>query len=189
MDSNWGEIAENRINRELNFDNIHSRADFKEAVEKLLRNTPDMYGNYRGLNIIHARKKPFDDIIDEMWEDSTAKERVEKKEQENLEALRKAQILEAKRPRRSREADERKTHRKTREANKRSVARWRKGRYKTADIRGVDTKRRSLFSTKNLITRRDVRLKNIRVDIDKIGRKHYRDKKGKFTTSPFNKKG
>jgi hypothetical protein len=188
MDSNWGEICENRINRELDFNNIHNRGDFKEAVERLLRNTPDMYGNYRGLNIIHARKKPFDDIIDEMWEDSTAKERVDKKRQEELDALRKAQLLEAKRGKRSREADERKTHRNTREASKRSVARWRRGKYRRMDIKGVDTKRRSLFSQKNVITRRDVRLKNIRVDIDKIGRKHYRDSKGRYTTNPFKKK-
>lgn len=189
MDSNWGEIAENRINRELDFDKIRNRGDFKEAVERLLRNTPDMYGNFRGLNIIHARKKAFDDIIEEMYEDSTAKEKVEKQEQENLEALRKAQLLHAKRPRRSREADERKTHRRTREANKRSVRMWKRGKYKTSDVRGVDTKRRSLFSTKNLITRRDIRLKNIVVIMNKRGIKQYRNPKtGRYVPDPFKRR-
>jgi hypothetical protein len=189
MDSNWGEIAENRINQELDFKNIRNRGDFKEAVERLLRNTPDMYGNFRGLNIIHARKKAFDEIIDEMYEDSTAKEKVEKQEQENLEALRKAQLLEAQRTKRSREADERRTHRKTREANKRTVAQWRKGRYKTADIHGVDTKRRMRLSTSNLITRRDIRLRNIICTLDKFSRKHYRSPiTGRFVVDPFKRK-
>jgi hypothetical protein len=184
-ETDFGEIADERINKKLDFSKIKTKQDYIDAVKELLKGTPtastdNMARNkWMGQNLL-----PY---VEELYDESDASERIAKSRQEELDALRKAQLLEAKRGKRSREVDERKTHKRTREASKRSVARWRHAMGRS-DIRGVDTKRRSLFSQKNIITRRDVRLKNIRVDIDKIGRKHYRDSKGRYTTNPFNKK-
>jgi hypothetical protein len=177
----YGVLADDRINDELDWDEINSRGDYKEKVKEFLNNKPDMYGNFRGKNLT---KNEW--VLDAMYDESKAKEKVENKAKENLEALRKAQLLEAKRSKRSREADERRTHRKTREANKRTVAVWRRGKYRRMDIKSIDTKKRMRLNTSNLITRRDLRLKNIRVSIDKIGRKHFTSPiTGRFVSDPF----
>lgn len=179
-----GELADLRINGELDWGKIRNRGDYKEAVKDFLENTPDMYGNFRGKNLLQDPT-----LLDKMFEESKAKEKVEDKIQEDLKALRTAQLLEQNRKKRSREADERRTHRKTREANKRTVAQWRNGRYKTADIRGVDTKRRMRLSTANLITRRDLRLKNVHVSIDRRGIKHFTSPiTGRYVPDPFKRK-
>ena len=183
-ETDFAEIGDERINKMLDFSKIKTKEQYFDAVRELLQNTKSKTANNPdiGQNLIHH--------IEELYDESDASERIAKSRQEELDALRKAQMLEAQRSKRSREMDERKTHRNTREASKRNVRVWARGRnrYKKMDIKGVDTKRRSLFSQKNVITRRDVRLKNIRVDIDKIGRKHYRDSKGRYTSNPFNKK-
>jgi len=188
MDTNWGLVADNRINKKLDFSEIKSKEDYEKAVKEFLKNTPDRYGNYRGRNILKAQKRTADDIIEEMYEESKAKEIIEKKQEEELEALRKAQKLHMRRAKRKRLADERKTAKDTRKATKRTVRIWRRRKYRGIDIRGVDTAKRIRLSRKNLITRGDLRLKNIIVGIDKRGIKHYRDPKtGRFVRNPFRK--
>ena len=177
--SDFGEIADLRINKMLDFSKIHTKEDYFDAVRDLLKNTPSKTADNPniGQNLLGH--------IEELYDESNAKEKITEQRQQELDAFRKAQILEAKRSKRSREADERKTHRRTREANRRNVRMWSKHKNRS-DIRGVDTKRRSLFSTKNLITRRDVRLKNITCIINKRGIKQYRNPEtGRFISNPF----
>jgi len=178
-------IIGERLNKKLDFDKIHSEDDYKKALKDLLTNVRGAGDQYnRGLNLI-----PF---IDELFEESDAKKKIEEKQEEAQEdyqkSLRRAQRFHARRRKKSREADERVTAKRTRIASKRWVSRWIRHRGKRADVRGVDTKRRSRVSRKNLLTRRDVRLKNIRVSIDKLSRKHYHDKQGKYVSNPFKKK-
>lgn len=172
----YGQLADDRINGFLDWDEITDEATYEAAVKDFLEQVADSRGNYRGKNITQSGQ--FHNIAKEMYLDSGAMSKITVKEQEKLAALRKAQLLEAQRSKRSREADERKTHKVTREATKESVKRWKRGRFRRMDVRSVDTKRRALFSPKNLITRKDVRLKNIRVFLDKKGIKRYQYKAG-----------
>lgn len=178
--SDFGEIADLRINKMLDFTKITTKEQYFDAVRDLLRNTPSKTADNPniGQNLLGH--------IDELYDESDASERIAKNRQQELDAFRKAQLLEARRTKRSREADERRTHRKTREANKRTVAMWRRGKYRTMDIKSVDTKRRMRLNTSNLITRRDLRLKNIRCEIDGLSRKHYRSiQTGRYIPNPF----
>lgn len=179
-------IADERINKMLDFDKIHSKQDYIDAVKELLRNKPSASSNDMARNRwVGENLLPY---VDELYEESDASERITTNRQKELEALRKAQQLELRRAKRSREMDERRTHRRTREASKRSVAQWRKAMGRS-DIKGVDTKRRMRLSTANLVTRRDLRLKNIRCEIDKLSRKHYRSiRTGRYISDPFKKK-
>ena len=127
-----------------------------------------------------------------MYDESKAKDKVEdkklKEEKEEKEALRKAQRLHAKRPRRGRLADERITAIDTRRATKRAVRVWRRRMYKGIDLKSVDVQKRMRLSPKNLITKGDIRLKNIRVGLDKRGIKHYHSKTtGRYIPNPFKK--
>ena len=171
--TDFGELAELRLNKLLDFSKINSKQEYLDAMRKELSKSTT------GSNLL-----PY---VDELYEESSAKEKIEDKERENLEALRRAQILESKRPRKSRIADERKTHKITRRATSRTVTRWRRGRYKTMDLNNVDTKRAQInINPKNIITRRDIRLRNVGIVMDKRGIKHYTDKKtGRYTSNPF----
>jgi hypothetical protein len=179
-ETDFAEIGDQRINKMLDFSKIRTKEEYFDAVRDLLRNTPSQTADNPniGRNLLSH--------IEELYEESNAKEKIAEQKQEELDALRKAQLLEAQRSKKSREADERKTHRRTREANKRTVAQWRRGKFRRMDIRSVDTKRRSLFSQKNLITRRDIRLKNINVVLCKNQIKRYKDiNTGKWVKNPF----
>lgn len=192
VDTNWGLVADDRVNDNLDFSQIHTQEDYDKAVRDFLKNTPDRYGNYKGRNILKARKRSPEDIIDEMYDESKAKDKVEEKQlklrEEEKSSLRKAQRLHAKRKPRGRKADERLTAKDTRRATKRTVKTWQRRRYRGLDIKGVDTKKRAKISRKNLISRGDMRLKNIVVSIDKRGVKHYHDTKTrKYVPNPFRK--
>lgn len=178
-ETDFAEIGDQRINKMLDFSKIRTKDEYFDAVRDLLRNTPSQTADNPniGRNLLSH--------IEELYEESNAKEKIAEQKQEELDALRKAQLLEAQRNKKSREADERKTHKITREVNRRNVARWR-NRMGKSDLRGIDTKRRSLFSQKNLITRRDIRLKNIKVVLCKNQIKRYKDiNTGKWVKNPF----
>ena len=77
VDTNWGLVADDRVNDNLDFSQIHTQEDYDKAVRDFLKNTPDRYGNYKGRNILKARKRSPEDIIDEMYDESKAKDRSE----------------------------------------------------------------------------------------------------------------
>jgi hypothetical protein len=176
----YGVLADDRINDNLDWRDIRNREDYRKKVKEFLESTPDRYGHMRGTNLLKDSS-----TIDKMYEESSAIEKVENKKKEELESLRKAQILESKRNKVSREADERKTHKITREVNQRNVSRWRH-KMGRLDLRGIDTKRRMRMNNSNLITRRDLRLKNISVVMCSNQIKRYRNPStGRWIPDPF----
>jgi hypothetical protein len=177
----YGVLADDRINDNIDFSEIHNKEDYKKKVKEYLNNP-------RGRNLL----KNGDYVLDEMYEHSKAKEKVEqnniKTEDEYKKALRRAQRFHAKRPSRSRRADERITSRRTKIASKRYVRRWIKAKGRSLDVKGVDTRRRFRIAERNKISRLDLRLKNIHVGLDKNSIKHYRDNKGRFCANPYKRR-
>jgi phosphotransacetylase len=180
MPIDYGILADSRFNDELNFDEIHSKEDYKRAMKEFLDTTPDAQGRLRGKNL-----SQHDYVLEEMYEKSNAKERIGETAQEDAKALEIAQRAEKHRKRAARLRDEMTTAKDTRRATMRSVRVW-KRRMGRMDIRGVDTRVARRLMPRNIVTRGDLRLKKYRVDVDVRGIKHYRSSiTGRFTTNPF----
>ena len=180
----WELIGE-RVNKQIDFSTIETQEDYEKALRDFLNNTPNKDGNYVGRNIPNS-------ALSEIYNRSSAKNKVEEKQtklqQEEKSALRKAQRLHARRKKRSRLSDEKTTAKDTRIATKRAVRTWQRKKFRRIDIKGIDTKKRMRLSKKNLITRGDMRLKNIRVCLCKNGIKRYRDRNtGRWVRNPFKK--
>jgi len=166
-----GVIADQRINGMIDFNNINSKADYVREVKTLLNTQKDRSGNLRGKNLL-----PY---IDEMYELSNAKDKVE-----GQNAYNEAVKFQKKRGRKG-QIDQRKTARDTRKPTRKTVRRWKK-KPSRMDILGVDTriKKKSL----PIITGRDLSLKRkgIYVSVNKRGFKQYRDlKTGRFVKKPY----
>ena len=99
-ETDFAEIGDERINKMLDFSKIKTKEQYFDAVRELLQNTKSKTANNPdiGQNLIHH--------IEELYDESDASERIAKSRQEELDALRKAQMLEAQRSKRSREMDE-----------------------------------------------------------------------------------
>jgi hypothetical protein len=192
----YGVLADSRINDNIDFSDIKTKEDYKKKVKEYLNNTPDQWGNYRGKNVLLNGDYP----LDEMYENSKAKDKIEqnriKIDDEEKKALRRAQRFHAHRPARSRKADERTTAKMTRRASKSFVRRWAHRHGRGLDVRGVDTKTRFKVAETNRITRLDMRLKNTKVTLSSAGIKQYRypagskdnsgkSMGGKFRSNPY----
>jgi len=166
-----GIIADQRINNRIDFSNIDNKQDYFKEVKNLLENQPDREGRLRGKNLL-----PY---IDEMYELSNAKEKVESQNSYN-EAVK----FQKKRGRKGL-IDQRKTARDTRKPTRKSVRRWKK-KPSRSDILGVDTK--TTVKKLPLITGREkiLKRKGIYVSVNSRGIKQYRDlKTGRFIKKPI----
>ena len=181
VDTDWGEIADERFNEKLDFKKISSKKDYMEELTKYLRKSP------QGRAIIEGKGKIPHNARDQMYEDSKAKEEVEERQEEELE---KAQTFQKKRGRKGR-IDAKRTAKDTRGISRRTIRSWRK-KPSAFDIRGIDTKTLVKTPRKHLITKQDIALreKGIRVGLDVRGQKHYRysaghgRKSGRFMKKP-----
>ena len=167
MDTDWGMVADDRINTELDFSNINSKQDYLRELNNYLGKTAT------GRTLI---KKG---VQEEMYENSRAKKKIETKElEEERESYNKAKKFQKRRGRRG-VIDQRRTVKRTLKANKRNVKKWMK-RPNKSDIKGIDTK---ILSKKNKITKKEIMIfkkYNIQASINKRGIKQYRNKKGQF---------
>ena len=179
MDTNWGLVADQRINKNIDFDKIKNKDDYIRAVRDFLYNTPNSAGEYTGRNILNARRRSAEGILSEMYEESKAQTRLR-----DFSALKEAQAFQRKRGRRGR-IDARRTAKDTRRVNQRTVRKW-KVRPNRFDLRGIDTKKFVKNPRKHLINKKDLGLKNIRVIINIRGVKQYRDSRtGRFIKKPY----
>lgn len=186
-DTNWGEVADERINNNIDFSKISTKEDYHDAVKNYLENVhspSDKSGFFRGQNIVDNRVIPFSNIVDEMWNAESTQKKMRLVETDELNAFKKAQRLERRRPKRSRLIDERTTAKDNRIASKRSVKYWSR-RMGRLDIRGVDTRIARKLSPRNMITKMDLRLKKYKVEIDSRGIKHYRGSNGRWVANPY----
>ena len=163
--TDFGEIADERVNSLIDLDKVETREDYRRLVKHALKTTLDDYGNPRGKNLI-----PY---IDEMYEKSSAKEIVDKR----TDLLGVAQKFQKRRGRRGR-IDARITAKDTRRIAKKTLKRWKK-RPASFDIRGIDTKLLAKKPSKYIITGRDLKLrsKGISVGLDVRGIKQARSMK------------
>lgn len=180
--TDFGEIADQRINSELDWTKISNEDDYKRAVRDLLKNKPqdrDGGGSNRAINLL-----PY---IDDLFRESDASERIAKNKMQKIkeeeDAFRDALRFERRRKLRERLRDESRTAKNTRPASRSSVRVWK--RHPTmSDIRGVDTRIRSR-GLKTMITKakeQELRSKNIAVVYDARRIRHLRDiKTGRFT--------
>jgi hypothetical protein len=184
-DTAFDELADTRINKELSgFSSIKSKEEYFDKLEAYFG------GSKAGLGLLNARKRSWDDIREEMFSGSSAKDVVEKNSIEEVvnesRALRRAQRFESRRPKVGRVRDESRTSRRVRGVTLSSVRRWERGGYRRYDLRGIDTRRsQGLRVSGSVVTRADVRLKNFSVSVDVRGVKHYHDRSGRFVGSPF----
>ena len=168
----YGVLADDRINDQIDFSNIQTKEDYIKEVKNYLNRTKDA----RSITFQGKRLLAY---VNDMYENSSAKEKVEGKQ---AEALRQAQAFEKTRPAKRRIPDERRTSRDTRRPTFKNVKRWKKAPSKS-DIRGVDTRIIRKKIGRNTITKKDVLLRkqNIFVSVNIRGIKQYRDKLGRFT--------
>ena len=168
----YGVLADDRINDKLDFSKIHSKADYERAVRDYLQTTMSKYhGTNQGKRLI-----PY---IDVMYEESSAKEQVDK--QTDLLAV--AQRFQKRRGRRGR-IDARITAKDTRRIAGKTLKRWKK-KPASFDIRGIDTKLLAKKPSKYIITGKDLKLrsKGISVDLNVRGIKQARSMKtGKYVS-------
>ena len=168
-DTDWGEIADERFNDELDFSKIESKQDYIMELTKFLNKSP------QGKAIISGAGKIPNDALNRMYETSSAKDKVGE-----AESLIEAQKFQKSRGRRGR-VDARRTAKDTRRPSRTSVRRWRRSPNRS-DIRGVDTK--IMTKRMNMITKSDRALKDVNVIINIRGIKQYRDNKGRYIKRP-----
>ena len=172
MDTDWGLVADDRINTQLDFKRINNRQDYINEMRSLLNKSST------GRTILKQN------VLNEMYENSEARIIVERKK---IESSREAQQFHKRRSFKTRTRDERKTAKNTMFANKKSVRRWKRNPTRS-DIMGVDTKLdRTLRRRRNLITKADLKLTNkgIKVSLNSKGIKQYRDlNTGRFVKKP-----
>jgi hypothetical protein len=185
------EIADSRINDNLDFSEISDEESYHRAVKNFLRigKSGDPVKN-RGDHLIKYLDRDSE-ARREMYEKSSAKKLVdsriakEKADSERLGLLRRAQMFERRRPKRSRIPDERKTARKIYPLTRRGIRTWIHNKGRTGDVRSVDTRRIRRIALRNQINGQDLRLKNIKVILNKQGVKQYKDLQGRFRSSPY----
>jgi hypothetical protein len=187
--TDFGEIADARINGELDWSKINSEDDYKREVRDLLRNTPQDRDSGSGVNRA-VNLLPF---VDDLFRNSDASTRINNskvarvKEQED--AFRSALRFERKRKLRERLRDESRTAKNTKPVNKRSVEIWkRRGMARRMDLRGIDTKlrRRATIAIITKAGEQKLRDKGIAISYDQRGFRHFRSmKSGKFVKAKF----
>lgn len=181
--TDFGEIADERINNLLDFSKINSQEDYEREVRKLLKDNPQDRDSKSGVNR-SINLLPF---VDELYRQSKAPELIANnkasKVKEQEDAFRDALRFERKRKLRERLRDESRTAKNTRPATKSSVRVWK--RHPTmGDIRGIDSKlkRRSMVSLITKAGEQKLRDKGVAVVYDVRGFRHFRDMKtGRFS--------
>jgi len=167
MDTDWGMVADDRINSQLDFSNIRSKEDYLRELNSYLSKTPT------GKTLI---KKG---VLEEMYENSRAKKKIERLSfEEERKSFKKARTFQRTRGLKGK-LDQKKTASNTKRPTRKNVSNWMK-RPSKSDIKGIDTK---VISQKQKLTKKDsaiLRKYNIRATINVRGIKQYRDNKGRF---------
>lgn len=134
-----------RINKSLPLDKIRNKQEYKEELNTLLD---------RWTTPKDSRPQNLKKLADVLYEE-TAKDQIEANNEKYVQL---AKNFEARRPKRSRLADERRTAKDTRPITKRTYRTWRRGGFKRFDLNKIDTKKgiRTVRSIqgKRIVTRR-----------------------------------
>lgn len=66
----WGVLSDKRFNKEIDLSDVRNKEDYQNKLKEFLYLTPDKEGHRIGLNIINAKRKSFDQITTEIWNNS-----------------------------------------------------------------------------------------------------------------------